>query len=102
MCKAQSSHTMYIAKLIFKCRLQEMHHRRVMFHSITEGLDYSDEEQPLLGCSGCALSPIQWKLCIKHHLGLQLTVWTIQVSSFSSAHINRLHCTHLLNQPITQ
>ena len=29
---------------------------------------------------------------IKCNLGLQLSVWIMQVSLFSSVHVNRLHC----------
>ena len=29
---------------------------------------------------------------IKSHLGLQLSVWIMQISLFSSAHVNRFHC----------
>ena len=31
---------------------------------------------------------------IKCTLGLQLGVWIMQVSLFSSVHINRFHCSH--------
>ena len=38
---------------------------------------------------------------IKHHLGLELSVWILQVSLFSSVLINRFHCIpqHLINSP---
>ena len=32
----------------------------------------------------------------KGHLGPQLSVWIMQVSLFSSVHINRFHCTSIL------
>ena len=33
---------------------------------------------------------------IMYHLGPQLGVWIMQVSTFSSVLINRFHCTHLM------
>ena len=39
---------------------------------------------------------------IKCHLGPELSVWIMQVSSFSSIHIKRFHCINLRGHNMLQ